>query len=118
MLIAACLLLALVVFVTLSPVQLRPRTGHPNLERFAAFLLLAAAFTLALPRRAGRVAVLMVAGAFALEAAQRWAPTRDPALGDALVKAGGALAGVAIGRLIDMTLARRRGDRGRPKRPA
>ncbi len=109
MLIVACLMLAAVVFVTLSPIHLRPKTGHPNLERFTAFLVLGAAYTLALPRRAGWVAVCIVAAAFALEAAQRWAPTRDPDLYDALVKAFGALFGVAIARRVDVGLDRRRG---------
>jgi VanZ family protein len=110
-LIIACLMLAAIVFVTLSPIHLRPQTGHPNLERFVAFLVLGAAYTLALPRRAGWVAVFMVVGAFALEAAQHWAPTRDPDLRDALVKAFGALVGVAIARLVDVGLERRRDDR-------
>jgi VanZ family protein len=116
-LIVACLLLAFVVFATLSPIHLRPKTGHPNLERFAAFLILGAAYTLALPRRAGLVAVCMVVGAFALEAAQGWAPTRDPDVNDALVKALGALLGVAIARLADVGLERLRAGRDGSQRP-
>jgi VanZ family protein len=106
-LIIASLLLAFIVFATLSPIHLRPKTGHPNLERFGAFLILGAAYTLALPRRAGLVAVCMVAAAFVLEAAQRFAPTRDPALNDALVKAFGALIGVAIAWLADHAVLQR-----------
>jgi VanZ family protein len=117
-LVVAWLLLAAIVFVTLAPVQWRPRTGHPNLERFAAFLLLGAAYTLALPRRAGLIAVCVVLGAFALEAAQWFSPTRDPAVKDALVKACGALVGVAAGRWIDGAVAGRRAERGRPGRLA
>jgi len=109
-LIVACLLLAVVVFVTLSPIHLRPKTGHPNLERFAAFLLVGAAYTAALPRRARQVAVCLVAGAFVLEAAQRWAPTRDPDLNDAVVKAFGAVVGVVIVRVVDVGLERRRAE--------
>jgi hypothetical protein len=108
MLIVACLLLAFVVFVTLSPIQLRPRTGHPVLERFAAFMMVSGAYTLALPRRAGLIAVLMVAAAFVLEAAQQLSPTRDPDVRDAIVKALGALVGVATARLVDIELVRRR----------
>ncbi len=106
--IVACLLLVFVIFATLSPIQLRPKTGHPVLERFGAFLLVAGAYTLALPRRAGLIAVFMVAAAFALEAAQQLSPTRDPDVRDALVKSFGALVGVAMARLIDVGLARRR----------
>jgi VanZ family protein len=117
-LIIACLLLAFVVFATLSPIHLRPKTGHPNLERFAAFLILGGAYTLALPRRAALVAVCLVVGAFALEAAQRWAPTRDPDLHDALVKSLGALAGVAMARIADAGLERRRARRNGSEKPA
>jgi VanZ family protein len=116
-LIVACLLLAFVVFATLSPIHLRPKTGHPNLERFAAFLVLGSAYTLALPRRAGLVAVCLVVGAFALEAAQRWAPTRDPDVNDALMKALGALAGVTITRVADIGLERWRAERRSAERP-
>jgi VanZ family protein len=118
LLIAACLLLAFVVFATLSPIHLRPKTGHPNLERFAAFLILGATYTLALPRRAGLVALCLVVGAFALEAAQRWAPTRDPDLNDALVKAAGTLVGVGLAWLADVGLGRRRAERDGSERPA
>jgi len=110
-LIVACLLLGFIVFVTLSPIHLRPKTGYPNLERFAAFLILGLAYTLAAPRRVMLVAVCLVAAAFALEAAQYWAPTRDPDLSDALVKALGALAGVAMARLGDAGFARWRAER-------
>lgn len=106
--IIACLLLAFVTFATLSPIQLRPKTGHPNLERFVAFLLLSGAYTVALPRRAGLIAVCMVAAAFVLEAAQYLAPTRDPDVRDAMVKSLGALVGVATAHLIDGQLMRRR----------
>jgi len=117
-LIVACLLLAFIVFATLSPIHLRPKTGHPNLERFAAFLILGAAYTLALPRHARRIAVCLVVGAFALEAAQSFAPTRDPDVKDAIVKSLGALAGVVIAQLADVGLERLKGQRRDSKRPA
>jgi hypothetical protein len=117
-LVVACLLLAFIVFATLSPIHLRPKTGHPNMERFAAFLLVGGAYTLALPRRAGLVALFLVAAAFALEAAQRWAPTRDPSLHDALVKALGAVIGVAVAWGADTGLARWRAARDRKERQA
>jgi VanZ family protein len=118
LLIVAFFLLAMVVFATLSPIHLRPKTGHPNLERFAAFLLLGVAYTLALPRRVRLVAICLVGGAFALEAAQRWAPTRDPDLNDATVKALGALVGVAMARLADVGFERWRADRRAQERAA
>jgi VanZ family protein len=116
-LIVACLVLAFVVFATLSPIHLRPKTGHPSLERFAAFLILGVTYALALPRRAGLVAVCLVVGAFALEAAQRWAPARDPRLNDALVKSFGALVGVAIAWVAEVGIERWRARRDGAQRP-
>jgi peptidoglycan/LPS O-acetylase OafA/YrhL len=110
-LIVAWLLLAFIVFATLSPIHLRPRTGQPNPERFAAFLLMGAAFAFAMPRRVGLLAVCIVACAFGLEAAQLLVPTRDAHVSDALVKACGGLVGVAIVALADAKLVRRRSTR-------
>ena len=61
------LLLAIVVF-TLSPIGLRPETGaSPRLERFVAFCVLSAAFTLAYPRHFVRVLMLVAIAAVGLE---------------------------------------------------
>jgi VanZ family protein len=59
-----------------------------------------------------------VAAAFALEAAQRWAPTRDPSLHDALVKALGAVIGVAMAWGADAAFLRWRAARNRSDGPA
>ncbi len=88
---------ALVVFVTLSPIGLRPETGlSPNKERLLAFLVVGALLALALPRRPIAVALLLVLGAALLEAGQLLAPGRHAALSDFEVKALGAILGVVL----------------------
>jgi hypothetical protein len=102
-LLAGVVLGLMIVVFTLCPLSIRPKTGHPDVERFAAFFITALVFTLALPRRARLVLVGVTAMAIVLEAAQLLVPGRDGRVADALVKAlGGALgvlAGVSVRRL-------------------
>jgi hypothetical protein len=94
----AWLLLAAVIFVTVSPIQFRPVTGEPpDLERFTAFAVVGLAFAIGYPRRWLLVACLIVASAFAIESAQLLVPGRHARLEDASVKAFGGLAGLIIG---------------------
>jgi glycopeptide antibiotics resistance protein len=87
-----------IVFVTLSPIGLRPETGaSPRLERFAAFFILSAAFTLAYPHRLVRVLLLVAAAAIGLELLQLIVPTRDARLSDMLVKLLGGGVGATVG---------------------
>jgi hypothetical protein len=93
-----------IVFVTLSPLGLRPETGvSPRLERFVAFFILSAAFTLAYPRHLVRVLLLVAIAAIGLELLQLIVPSRDARLSDMLVKlfggAAGATAGIVLLRL-------------------
>lgn len=97
--IAAWVLIAGIAFVTLSPPSMRPRTGHPNRERFAAYLLCAACFTLAYPHRRKAVLVILVASAGGLEIAKLLAPERHAQVSEFAVKACGALAGSVIASL-------------------
>lgn len=94
-------LLAAVVFVTLSPIGLRPATAAPaDLERLAAFGILGGMFCLGYPRHRLLVLLLLVAIAGALEALQYLVPTRHGRIHDAAVKALGAAIGVVLaGRL-------------------
>ena len=112
----AWLLLVAVLFVTVSPIQLRPVTGEPpNLERFAAFVLVGLAFAIGYPRKWLFVACLVVASAFLIEATQLLSPSRHARFEDAAVKALGGLVGLAIGTAINRlarTWLRRRGDTG------
>ncbi len=84
------------VFATLAPAGLRPRTGHAALERFAAFLALGALLTWALPRRPGWAFALVCLAATALELAQKLAPGRHARLHDALEKMAGGVSGVVL----------------------
>jgi hypothetical protein len=103
------LALAIIVFSTLSPLHLRPRTGHPDLERFAAFLLAAGCFAWADPPRWRGVLVAVVAVAAGLEAAQLLVPGRDAHVHDAMVKAAGGVAGVILAVLGSKLVEMRRG---------
>lgn len=93
---AAWVLAACVVLFTLGPASDRPQFGHPQLERFAAFLALGLCWGAAYPRWLGRVLLGLTVAAIGLESAQAFAPGRDPGLPDALAKIGGAMAGVAV----------------------
>ena len=94
---AAWLLLAVVVFVTLSPIGWRPVTPAPvNLERFAAYAVLGGVFCLAYPKHRLPALLLLFALAGVLEALQHLVPTRHGRIADAVVKASGAAAGVFV----------------------
>lgn len=97
------LLLATLVFVTLSPIDLRPESGAPvSLERLSAFALLGFLFAMGYPRYRWQVLLLTVAAAGALEALQFVQPTRHGRVADFGVKAVGCglgwLAACAVAR--------------------
>jgi hypothetical protein len=97
----AWLLLAAILFVTVSPVQFRPVTHEPpDLERFAAFAVVGFVFVLGYPRHWILVTCLVIGSAFAFEAAQLLSPTRHPRLHIAVIKAIGGVAGIAVGAAI------------------
>ena len=73
-----------IVFATLSPIGLRPKTGHPDLESFGAFFLAGACFAIGYPRYRRWVSMGIVIGASALEAAQLLVPGRDVHVHDAV----------------------------------
>ncbi|MET3754973.1 VanZ family protein [Rhizobium binae] len=98
----AWLLLALILFVTVSPLGLRPHTVTTvDTDRGGAYVLLGLTFALAYPRQWKLVAVLLIAGAAAIEYLQYFAPTRHPRLHDAGVKAMGAALGLLAGWVIN-----------------
>ena len=94
--VSAWLLLALIAFVTLSPLDMRPQTGHALLERFVAYLALGASFQIGYPRRLSWVVAMVIFAAIGLEAAQLLAPGRHAHIVDAAQKLAGGSAGVAI----------------------
>ena len=94
------LALALIVFVTLSPIEARPSVATPHLEHFAAFALIGLAFTLAYPSRILLVVVIVVGAALGLEALQLLAPDRHARATDALMKSLGGISGICVGQLV------------------
>ncbi|WP_425299317.1 VanZ family protein [Pseudaminobacter soli (ex Zhang et al. 2022)] len=98
----AWLLLAAILYVTISPIQARPVTHQPvSVERLVAFGLLGLAFVIGYPRRWLLAACFVIGLAFVFEAAQLLAATRHARFDDALVKAIGAAIGVTIGVTIN-----------------
>ncbi|AUW42016.1 VanZ family protein [Rhizobium leguminosarum] len=98
----AWLLLALILFVTVSPIGLRPETMTTvDTDRGGAFVLVGLAFALGYPKQWKMVAVLLIAGAVAIEYLQYLTPTRHPRLHDAGIKAMGAALGLLAGWVIN-----------------
>lgn len=91
-------ILAAIIFVTVSPIGLRPHTiTTVNADRALAYVVAAAAFVLAYPRHWKWVALLLIVGAMGIELLQYLSPTRHAHLTDATVKAAGAACGVVVG---------------------
>lgn len=94
----AWLLLAAILFVTVSPIGLRPHTIITvNIDRAGAYAVTALLFALAYPHRWKRVALLLIGSAFLFEVMQVLSPTRHAHFEDAAVKSLGVCAGLAIG---------------------
>lgn len=96
-LIATVVVVSIIVFATLSPLDLRPRTGFVGPEREAAFLLLGVVAVVAFPSHLWLVIAAMVASTIGLELAQHLTPDRHGHVADALQKLGGGLVGCALG---------------------
>jgi VanZ family protein len=100
--VAAWLALAAIIFVTVSPIGLRPHDVLPvNLDRALAFALVAVLFVMAYPRHWLWIAVALTIGAGAIELLQELSSTRHARFDDALVKAAGALGGVLVAHAIN-----------------
>ena len=81
-------LLVAIIYVTVSPIGLRPVTPAPaDLERFVAYAALGDVFCLGYPKHRLLALVSLVALAGALEALQHLVPTRHGRISDAAVKA-------------------------------
>lgn len=94
----AWMLLAFILFATVSPITSRPHDFLPvQLDRALAFTLMAGGFIVAYPRHWVTVAALGIASAFAIETLQYLSSTRHAHLADAEVKAVGAAVGVLLG---------------------
>ena len=98
----AWLLLAGLIFVTLSPIDLRPISPLPTqLERAIALAVVGVVFAFAYPRHMVLVAVLVLGATILLELMQLLQPSRHGRVIDAAVKLIGALSGLGIGWLLN-----------------
>ena len=104
---AFALFLAIIIYATLSPLQLRPNTGHLHFERMTAYALLAGALCVAYPRHWERVLLITVFVAIGLEYAQTFDPGRDGRLPDAVEKIVGGGLGVLAGLGFTYLVAKR-----------
>lgn len=96
--ILAWLILAVIVFSTLSPIGMRPRLGvFVHLERFGAFAAMGFLFAIVHSRRAAAVLVCIVVAVVGLELLQMTMSDRHARLSDLAVKAAGGVFGVACG---------------------
>jgi VanZ family protein len=108
---AGFLLALYIVFATLGPLSVRPATGYPQAERFAAYFVLGALWAVGYPRHRARVATIVVAMSIALELGQFAVPGRDPGIPDILAKALGgisAIVAVSVGSRILVALRGKR----------
>ena len=97
--ICAWLCLAYIIFVTLGPIEFRPELirGEPNVDRFAAYLVVASLFVWAYPRYFIATACIIVVLAISLEALQLLMPGRHGRLEDLEFKLFGTVIGFAFG---------------------
>lgn len=97
----AWLLLAALLLITISPIGLRPHIpGFVSVERFSALFIIGLLFCLAYPKHWATVLIMLIIAAGLFELMQRLTPDRHGELTDFIVKAGGAIAGVALGKMI------------------
>jgi VanZ family protein len=103
-----------IVILTIVPPFLRPVTGAPhNFEHFAMFLLTGAAFGVGYPWREYILCILAILFSAIVELSQLVVPGRHARLGDFVVDALGACAGVVFASLF---LSRRRSAKVTPKK--
>jgi VanZ family protein len=105
--IVALVLLAIIIFATLSPIQLRPHIFEANIERGLAYVSLGFAVALGFPNRLYEAVIFVVVTAGVLELLQVIDPGRHARLIDALVKAFAGLAGIVVAQLLIRTGGRK-----------
>ena len=95
--IAAWTAFAAIIFVTVSPIEMRPGDIFSvDVDRALAFGLLSSMFMVAYPRHALLVGGFVVLSAGGIELLQALSPTRHARLDDAIIKGAGALGGMAL----------------------
>src|SRR5258705_2597865 len=99
--IAAWLLVAAIVVMTLGPPTVRPVSGfNRSLEHVAGFALLGLAFALAYPSRRGLLGLIGVAVAALMETLQLAVPGRHAYFSDFVVHAPGGCACLVVAGLL------------------
>lgn len=105
---AAWLALSVIIFVTVSPIELRPHDiVQVSYDRALAFTTLSALFVFAYPKHWLSVGVALTVAAGGFEFLQELSPSRHARPSDALVKAGGAVLGVVLARSLNVWRERR-----------
>lgn len=100
--------LALIILVTISPIQARPPDiTTTDLDRGIAFFVMSGLFVIAYPRRPIVMTILLFCAAFLIELMQFASVTRHPQLHDAVIKAVGVLLGVSAGLLVNLMRRRK-----------
>ncbi len=104
----AWLLVAAIVALTLSPLELRPNPEMSDrLERFIAFAVIAGVFCLGYPKHRIHIIVLVIGMIGLLEVAQKFIPGRHGRLlRDGMPKVSGTLCGAMIAILIEQCIGR------------
>ena len=97
---AALALLAIIIFATLSPIQMRPHIAEANVERALAYVLLGFALALGFPNRLYQAVIFVAVTAGMLELLQIIDPGRHARLIDAFVKAFAGVIGIVAGNLL------------------
>jgi hypothetical protein len=97
---AALALLALIVFATLSPIEMRPHIADANVERGLAYVLLGLAIAIGFPKRVYQVAIFVICTAGVLEMLQIIDPGRHARFLDAFLKASAGIAGIIVGHVL------------------
>lgn len=95
---SAWLCFGAILFVTVSPIGLRPHdVTTVGFDRAFSFVVMSALFVIAFPRHWFRMTICMIVVCGLFELAQDLSPTRHARWNDAVVKAAGALIGSMIG---------------------
>jgi hypothetical protein len=105
--VSAWLVLGAIIFVTLSPIGIRPAFGHnPLYERVVAYAILGLLFGAAHPRRFWTTLGFVIGAAVILETLQNLTPDRHGHLVDLMEKAWGGWLGVTVGNAFGKHLPR------------
>ncbi len=106
--VVAWLLLAGLIYATLSPNDMRPVSPLPTQgERAITLAVIGFVFALAYPRRMVLVAIIVLGATIGLELLQLVTPSRHGRLIDVSAKLLGAALGLAAGWIVNRVLHRR-----------